>query len=82
MSVTVNDEVPAAGEIQFKKPLTTEAAVHGARVHGIDSIGVLWGYGTDAELSLAGATALAATPDDVVALLTGRVTDGCSRALA
>ena len=36
--------------------------VHGAAVHGIDSIGVLWGYGGRAELTRAGATALAATP--------------------
>ncbi len=56
--------------------------VHGAQVHGIDSVGVLWGYGGESELTLAGATALAATPADVVALLTGRVTDGRSRALA
>ena len=45
--------------------------VHGAAVHGIDSIGVLWGYGGRAELTRAGATALAATPTDVVALVTG-----------
>ena len=56
--------------------------VHGAQVHGIDSIGVLWGYGGESELTLAGATALASTPADVVELLTGRVTDGRSRALA
>ena len=43
--------------------------VHGARVHGIDTIGVLWGYGSEAELTMAGAVALAATPADVVALL-------------
>ena len=45
--------------------------VHGAQVHGIDCIGVLWGYGGEAELSQAGAFALAATPSDVVALVTG-----------
>ena len=28
--------------------------VHGAQVHGIDTIGVLWGYGSEAELLLAG----------------------------
>jgi len=59
-----------------------EHDVHGAQVHGIDSIGVLWGYGSEAELTLAGATALATSPADVVELLTGRVTDGRSRALA
>jgi phosphoglycolate phosphatase len=45
--------------------------VHGAAVHGIASIGVLWGYGDRAELTRSGATALAATPRDVVALVTG-----------
>lgn len=42
--------------------------VHGAQVHGIDCIGVLWGYGGEHELTSAGAAALAATPADVVAL--------------
>ncbi len=46
--------------------------VHGARVNGIDTIGVLWGYGSEQELLLAGAAALAATPADVVALVAGR----------
>jgi phosphoglycolate phosphatase len=45
--------------------------VHGAQVHAIDCIGVLWGYGGEAELTRAGATALAATPADVVALVAG-----------
>jgi phosphoglycolate phosphatase len=44
--------------------------VHGAKVHGIDCIGVLWGYGDTAELTQAGATALATTPADVVRLVT------------
>ncbi len=43
--------------------------VHGAAVHGIDCIGVLWGYGGEHELSAAGAWALAATPADVVDLV-------------
>jgi len=34
MSVTVRD-IPASGEVPFKKPLTTEAAVHGARVRSV-----------------------------------------------
>ena len=46
--------------------------VHGAKVHGIDCIGALWGYGGATELSRAGAMALAATPADVVALVTQR----------
>jgi phosphoglycolate phosphatase len=45
--------------------------VHGARVHGIDAIGVLWGYGSAAELELAGARMLAETPADVVTFVAG-----------
>ena len=53
--------------------------VHGAAVHGIDTIGVLWGYGGAAELTAAGAWSLAATPADVVALVTsGRRVDAIS----
>lgn len=36
--------------------------IEGARHHGMDSIGVLWGFGHEAELRAAGATRLAATP--------------------
>jgi phosphoglycolate phosphatase len=43
--------------------------VEGARDHGIDCIGALWGYGGEAELVAAGAWALADTPADVVALI-------------
>ena len=43
--------------------------VHGAAVHGIDTIGVLWGYGGVAELTAAGAWRLAATPNDIVHLV-------------
>jgi len=35
MSVTVNDDIPASGEVQFKKPLTTNVEVQGARVHSV-----------------------------------------------
>jgi phosphoglycolate phosphatase len=45
--------------------------VHGARVHGIDCVGVLWGYGGEAELTQAGAWALAAEPSEVVELVVG-----------
>ena len=48
--------------------------VHGAAVHGIDTIGVLWGYGGAAELTAAGAWTLADTPADVV-----RAGDGTGR---
>jgi phosphoglycolate phosphatase-like HAD superfamily hydrolase len=40
--------------------------VHGAHAHGIGTVGVLWGYGSAEELTLAGAAALAAVPADVV----------------
>jgi len=45
--------------------------VHGALAHGIDCIGVLWGYGGAAELTTAGAIALASTPAEVVTLAAG-----------
>ena len=37
---------------------------------GCGSIGVLWGYGDDAELTAAGADALAATPAALLGQLT------------
>ena len=37
----------------------------GARIYGIDSLGVLWGHGSIEELGSAGFTALAKTPDEV-----------------
>ncbi len=43
--------------------------IHAAKANGLRSIGVLWGYGGQAELVEAGADALAATPTDVVRLL-------------
>jgi phosphoglycolate phosphatase len=46
--------------------------VEGAREHGIDTIGVLWGYGTAKELSTAGAIALAERPRDAGDLLLNR----------
>ena len=39
--------------------------VHGAREHGIDTIGVLWGYGDVEELTPAGAVALVRTPGEL-----------------
>jgi phosphoglycolate phosphatase len=44
--------------------------VRGAVTVGVGSIGVLWGYGDDAELTAAGADALATTPPDLLGLLT------------
>lgn len=45
--------------------------IHAAKVNGLRSIGVLWGYGGRAELEAAGAGALAETPWDVVGLTSG-----------
>ncbi|HYN56719.1 MAG TPA: HAD hydrolase-like protein [Motilibacterales bacterium] len=44
--------------------------VRGAAAVGVGSIGVLWGYGDDAELTAAGADALAATPAELLGQLT------------
>jgi phosphoglycolate phosphatase len=46
--------------------------VEGAAAHGIDAIGVTWGYGSVAELQAAGAWAIAEHPRDVVGLIAGR----------
>jgi phosphoglycolate phosphatase len=47
-----------------------EHDVHGARAHGLDTIGVLWGYGDEVELLSAGAVALAVDPPTLRGLLT------------
>lgn len=44
--------------------------VHGAREHGIDTIGVLWGYGDAQELTEAGTIALVESPAHLAAVLT------------
>ena len=43
--------------------------IEGARHHGMRNVGVLWGFGGEAELRAAGADRLAATPADLLALL-------------
>ena len=43
-----------------------------ARAHGVRSVGVLWGYGSEAELADAGADRLCATPGELAACLSGR----------
>ena len=43
--------------------------IHAAKVVGAESIGVLWGYGDEAELLAAGANGLAATPEELCQLL-------------
>jgi phosphoglycolate phosphatase len=42
--------------------------IEGAAHHGMRGIGVLWGFGDEAELRAAGADALARTPDELHAL--------------
>ena len=46
--------------------------VEGARVNGIDAIGVLFGYGSREELEKAGAAYLAETIPDIVRILSGQ----------
>lgn len=48
-----------------------EHDVLGARAHGLDCIGVRWGYAPNDELETAGATAVAEHPRDVVSLVLG-----------
>jgi phosphoglycolate phosphatase len=43
--------------------------VEGAREHGLPTIGVLWGAGSEQELRDAGAAAIVATPDEIPPLL-------------
>lgn len=43
--------------------------IEGARAHGMRSIGVLWGFGDEAELRRAGADVLATEPAQLAALL-------------
>ena len=42
--------------------------IHGARHHGMPSVGVLWGFGGEDELRAAGATRLASAPAELAAL--------------
>lgn len=46
--------------------------VAGARRNGVPAVGVLWGYGDEAELRAAGAARIAATPLELTALADGR----------
>ena len=46
----------------------TRFDVEGAHEHGLPCIGVLWGIGSEEELQAAGADALVATPEELVAL--------------
>ena len=46
-----------------------EHDVFGAAEHGVETIGVLWGYGSREELATAGAKAIVETVDDLRDLL-------------
>jgi len=60
------EELSALGRLDADARLVMigdrEHDVHGARVHGIDTIGVLWGYGSPEELLGAGAVRLVDSP--------------------
>lgn len=43
--------------------------IEGAKVNGLKSVGVLWGYGSERELTEAGADWIVATPEELAALL-------------
>ena len=43
--------------------------VEGARLCGMDAVGVLWGHGSEGELREAGACALVSAPDKLIATL-------------
>ncbi len=43
--------------------------IHAAQANGLRSIGVLWGYGGQAELQQAGAERLAATPNEIPGMI-------------
>ncbi len=58
---------PAAGTVMVGD---RSHDVRGAVTVGVGSIGVLWGYGDDVELTAAGADALVATPAELLGQLT------------
>jgi phosphoglycolate phosphatase len=67
------DELRALGRLPAGALVTMvgdrEHDVHGARAHGIDTIGVLWGYGDADELLGAGAVTLCASPGELLEVL-------------
>ncbi|MFV0308545.1 MAG: HAD-IA family hydrolase [Desertimonas sp.] len=63
LDTTAGDHVVMVGD--------REHDVRGALAHGIDCIGVGWGYAPAGELEAAGAIAVADTPADVVDLIIG-----------
>jgi len=71
-----------AAEPHAPSPATTlmvgdrEHDVHGARAHGIDCVGVTWGYAAPGELAAAGAVAVVETVDELRRTVLARVGDG------
>ena len=67
------DELRSAGQLPVGARITMvgdrQHDVHGARAHGIDTIGVLWGYGDADELLSAGALTLCASPGELLEVL-------------
>lgn len=74
-----------AAEPHAPSPATTlmvgdrEHDVHGARAHGIDCVGVSWGYAAPGELAAAGAVAVVETVVELRRTVLARVGDGISR---
>lgn len=50
-----------------------EHDVHGARAHGIDCVGVAWGYAAPGELETAGALEIVGTPGELVTVALARL---------
>ncbi len=46
-----------------------EHDIHGARANGLDSVGVLYGYGSREELEVVGATYIAEKPEDILKIV-------------
>ncbi len=66
--LTALDGIDAAGVVMVGDRLHD---VHGAAAHGVATVGVAWGAAPPGELEEAGAAAVVATPEDLVALLLG-----------
>ena len=74
-----------AAEPHAPSPATTlmvgdrEHDVHGAGAHGLDCVGVTWGYAEPGELAAAGAVAVVDTPDALRSTVLARLGEGISR---
>ncbi|WP_456846492.1 HAD hydrolase-like protein, partial [Cellulomonas sp. P5_C6] len=74
-----------AAEPHAPSPATTlmvgdrEHDVHGAGAHGIDCVGVTWGYAAPGELAAAGAVAVVDTVEELRRTVLARVGNGIAR---